>query len=69
LVRSGVWFDQRIQQGSLLLAPGGRIQTFIPVGNGKELSLRYDVRGQFFRQNQQWVSSVTHGIAAGMAFR
>ena len=69
LFRSGTWFGDSYQQASPLIVPGARAQVFIPVGKRQELSLRYDARAQLFRQNNGWASSLTHGLAIGVALR
>ena len=69
LFRTGTWFGEGYQQASPLLVPGARAQVFIPIGKRQELSLRYDARALLFRQNNAWASSLSHGLAIGVALR
>ena len=69
LWRTGEWFGEVRQQASPMVGVGGRAQVFVPVGRQLEVTLRYDFRASFFRQNQTWSTLGTHGVAAGLSFR
>ena len=44
LARLGSWYDTREHQGAFLLAPGARVQMFLPIQDNKELTLHHDAR-------------------------
>ena len=69
LARLGSWYDTREHQGAFLLAPGARVQMFLPIQDNKELTLRYDARALLFQVQGAYATSITHGLAIGLSFR